>query len=155
MTGHETGRSSGRQGGFTLLEVLVALMLLAIGALGMLSMARLATSHQQQAIFQLRAVAALDDLAGRIRSNPAGIEAYAGPADPGQCASTATAAVRCSPDELAADDLAGWRARHLEALPGASINIDYVAGEDLPGLQVVLSWQSRQLNYRLTRRLVP
>lgn len=155
MTGHETGRSSGSQRGFTLLEALVALTLLAIGALGMLSMALLATGHQQEAIFQLRAVAALDDLAGRVRSNPSGIEAYAGPADPGQCASATTAAVRCSPDELAADDLAGWRARHLVGLPGASINIDHVAGEDLSGLQVVLAWQSRQRIYRLTRRLVP
>jgi len=155
MTAHGTSRSEGSQRGFTLIEVLVALALLAIGALGLLSMARLATGHQQHAIFQLRAVAALDDLAGRVRANPAGIEAYMGAADPGPCESTATPATRCSPDVLAADDLAGWRSRHLAGLPGASVDIERVVDGELPGLRVVLAWQSRQQIHRLNRRLVP
>lgn len=155
MTHVRTAALSWNGRGFTLLEVLVALTVLAIGALGLLSMASVATGRQQEAIFRLRAIAAVDDLAGRVHANPAGLDAYAGPAVRAGCTSDTSPAVRCNPGMLAADDLAGWRSRHLPGLPGAGVEIDFVSDTAPPGLRVHLSWRSRSRQHGLSRWIVP
>jgi type IV pilus assembly protein PilV len=145
----------GRQRGLTLLELLVALTVLTIGSLGLLSLARVSTGYQQASIFRLRAVAAADDLAGRVRANRAGLAAYAGSASAADCASGDMPAAACDPATLAADDLADWRARHLAGLPGGAVSIDYLSDAEPPALQVALRWRSPSREYFLSRRLTP
>ena len=141
--------------GFTLLEVLIALAILSVGALGLLALAGLSTGYQHDAIFRSRAVAAAEDLSGRVLANPAGLDAYAGEALTAGCASSDSAAVRCDPATLAGDDLAGWQSRHLGGLPDASADIQVLSDQEPPLLEVSLSWQSRGRLHHLSRRLGP
>lgn len=143
------------QQGLTLLEVLVALTVLAIGALGLLSLARTATGQQQEAIFRLRAVAAAADLADRVRANPAGAAAYAGPAAEGGCSSASLPAAACDPATLAADDLFRWRAGHLRGLPEGAAVVTYTADTAPPSLDIEIRWRSRTRRHALSRRLHP
>jgi type IV pilus assembly protein PilV len=141
--------------GFTLLEVLIALVVLSVGALGLLSLAGLSTGYQHDAIFRSRAVAAAEDLSGRVRANPPGLAAYAGTGLAAGCTSSQLPAVRCDPDTLAGDDLAGWHARHLRGLPDASAVIRVLPDQEPPALELSLSWQSRGRFHHLSRRLGP
>jgi len=147
--------STCRQPGFTLLETLAALTVLAIGALGLLSLASASTRSQQEALFRLRAVAAVDDLAGRARSNPAGLAAYAGEAGAGECSSGMFPASACEPARLAADDLSDWRARHIASLPGGAAVVTYQATDGRPSLDVEIRWRSRDQWHVLGRRVFP
>lgn len=58
-----------RQSGFSLLEVMIAVMILAIGLLGMAAMQALALSSNQEAQFRVQALAIAEDLASRMRAN--------------------------------------------------------------------------------------
>jgi type IV pilus assembly protein PilV len=141
--------------GFTLLEALVALAVLAVGALGLLSLASASTRSQQEALLRLRAVAAVDDLAGRVRANPAGLAAYAGPAAEGGCRSGPSPAAICEPGEMAADDLSEWRVRHIASLPGGSAAVVYGTDDDRPTLNVRIRWQFRGQWHVTDRQVVP
>ncbi len=141
--------------GFTLLEVLIALVILSIGALGLLSLAGLSTGYQQDAIFRSRAVAAADDLAGRVGANLPGMDAYAGTALNAGCASSSTPALQCDPATLAGDDLSRWRSTHLGGLPDATADIQLLPDQIPTGLELSLTWHSRGRFHRLTRRLGP
>lgn len=141
--------------GFTLLETLVALLVLAIGALGLLTLASASTGSQQEALFRLRAVAAIDDLAGRVRANPAGLPAYADQAAAGDCRSGLSPASACTPVRLAADDLFEWRARHVAFLPAGVASMSYSLAEDQPTLAVELRWRSRERWHVLSRQVFP
>ena len=141
--------------GFTLLEVLIALVILSVGALGLLSLAGLSTGYQQDAVFRARAVAAAEDLSGRVRANPAGLAAYTGTGLAAGCTSSQLPAVRCDPATLAGDDLAGWHSRHLGRLPDPSADIRLRSDEKPPVLELSLSWQSRGRFHHLSRWLGP
>ncbi len=149
------GLTRQRQDGFTLLETLVALAVLAIGALGLLSLASASTRSQQEALFRLRAVAAVDDLAGRVRANPAGLADYAAEAAEGDCHSGLSPAAVCEAAPLAADDLFEWRARHIAGLPGGVATIVYTAGDEGPSLAVGIRWRSRDRQHTLSRQVFP
>jgi type IV pilus assembly protein PilV len=141
--------------GFTLLETLVALAVLAIGALGLLSLASASTRSQQEALFRLRAVAAMDDLTGRVRANPAGLAAYADEAAEGDCHSERSAASACTPVGLAADDLFEWRARHVDLLPAGVATMSYGVADDRSTLDAEIRWRSRDRWHVLSRQVFP
>jgi type IV pilus assembly protein PilV len=111
--------------GFTLIEVLAALVVLAVGLLGLerlmidgLSGSRIARQHSQ-------AVALAADMGERIRSNGAGAGAYAlavgaEVAPPANDCSTGTP---CSPAGVAALDLYRWQQLVRDVLPDAQTSI--------------------------------
>lgn len=141
--------------GFTLLETLVALLVLAVGAMGLLSLAGVSTRSQQEALFRIRAVAAFDDLAGRVRANPAGLAAYAGEQAAGDCRSGQSRASACDPAQLAADDLSEWRSRHIAILPAGTALLNYSNLGGLSSLDVRIGWRSRDGAHVLDRRVFP
>lgn len=113
------------QGGFTLVEVLVALALLGVGLLGFASLSVRSLQSSRVALQHTVAAALLDDLAERIRANRIAVMAYAladgvvldapavGCTSPGDCSAT----------ELAALDLYLWQQSALAALPEARTSI--------------------------------
>lgn len=113
-----------RQAGFTLLEVLIAVVVLAVGLLGL---AKLQTTGLRQAhSSNLRTQATLlaYDITDRIRTNrQAYIDAGGQYVDPPvgvssmQCAWEDSTVDDCSPEEMARFDLAQWQDAIAESLP--------------------------------------
>lgn len=119
------GRSpcSPRARGFSLIECLVALVVLSIGLMGMASLALTGLRTGRGALFRTQAVNLVSDMVERIRANPAAGEAYdcsqyAAPPAPHDCAPTGSVlGASCTPAELAEDDLAGWQRQAGTLLP--------------------------------------
>ena len=65
-----------RQRGFTLIEALIAFVILSIGLLGIVSLQAMAKTSQHLAVQHTRAVTLADALVERIRINPAAIASY-------------------------------------------------------------------------------
>lgn len=99
--------------GFTLVEVLVALVILSIGLLGIAALYIESLRASRTAILRTEAVVLAADLADRIRSNRLGAAAYEAAASTAPCPTATDAAT------TAARDLCEWQIAIDRALPGA------------------------------------
>jgi type IV pilus assembly protein PilV len=99
--------------GVTLVEVMIALLVLSLGILGMIGLKAAGLRHVTQA--NSRAVAALHaaEMLDRLRANPVRAQA-------GQYALAMTDPAPVDPTGIVETDLAQWRARIVESLPGGS-----------------------------------
>lgn len=122
------------QNGFTMVETLVALVVLAIGLLGIAALYLNSLQAGRSAIYRTEAVNLAADLADRIRSNRTALAAYANvftdaPADVAACYTTAG----CTPAQLAASDLNRWKADIAQQLPNGqgqvAVTLPVGAGE--------------------------
>jgi len=100
-----------RQGGFSLIEVLVAVIILSIGLLGVATLQITSKRGNFEAMQRSAATLYAEDLVERMRSNPSVLSNYtsstfteiAPPTPAGTCVST-----DCDADDLAAYDLETW-----------------------------------------------
>ena len=119
--------SNASQRGFTLIEALIAFVILSVGLLGIVSLQAMAKTSQHLAIQHTRAVTIADAIVERIRVNPAGMATYnIGISSAVGVSSDTPPSPDCqtdactTPDELAAHDLWAWE----QALLGAGATID-------------------------------
>jgi type IV pilus assembly protein PilV len=63
------------EAGFSLLEVMIALIVLAVGLLGLAAMQSFSLRYNNQSYQRSQATAAIADIVDRMRSNPAGVRA--------------------------------------------------------------------------------
>jgi len=106
------------QSGFTMVEVLVALVVLVIGLLGIAALLLRSLQDGRSAIFRTQAVTLAADLADRIRANRTGQAAYATLfADAVVAVPACDTTAGCAPAELAATDLSTWKATLALLLP--------------------------------------
>jgi type IV pilus assembly protein PilV len=103
------------EGGFSIVEVLVALVVLAVGMLGIAGLYVTSLQASGSALLRMQAVNLAGDMADRIRANPNAGAAYAGAAADNNCAGAAPDT--CSAPQMAADDLFRWRTQLAAALP--------------------------------------
>jgi type IV pilus assembly protein PilV len=114
-----TGRTR-RQRGISIVEALVALVVIAVGMLGIAGLYLSSLQASRSAKLRQYAVELAGSIADRIRANRDAAASYntagygAGPAV--QNCSTA----RCTPTQLAQDDLARWLQDIRAQLPGAA-----------------------------------
>ena len=122
-------KSPQTQRGVTLIEALIAGVILAIGILGVVGLLAMSKVSQHETIQRTRAISLADDILERIRRNPAGIATYrtgttgfetplgnasiAGEPDP-NCRSAT-----CTPVQLAAHDRWAWE----RLLDGSSVTV--------------------------------
>lgn len=107
-----------RQRGFTMVEVLVALVVLAIGLLGIAALYLNSLQSGRTAIYRTQAVNLAADLADRIRMNRTAQGAYATLfADAEVEVATCYTTGGCIDTDLAATDLARWKATLAQMLP--------------------------------------
>lgn len=158
-------------GGFSMVEVLVAVLLLAVGLVGALAMQAHAMRTRQESALQTEALQAAADLADHIRANAAQSSAYLGfeldgaqrpPATTGACIGTP-----CDAATLARRELDEFAQHLLTALPSgrAVICRDSVAhAGGLPQWEcthspeapiiIKIGWRSREQNPSPTPQLV-
>jgi type IV pilus assembly protein PilV len=106
------------QSGFTMVEVLVALVVLAIGLLGIAALYLNSLQAGRTAIYRTQAINLAADLADRIRMNRTAQAAYGtafadAEAPVGTCVTTGG----CSDADLASTDLATWKDALADQLP--------------------------------------
>lgn len=105
------------QSGFSLIEVLVSALILAIGLVGVAGLQAMSLKNNQSAYMRSQASALAYDLADRMRTNVAGANAgYYDPANAAVRASCSTA-VGCGPQQLAQNDISQWNAELAGNLP--------------------------------------
>ncbi len=95
--------------GFTLIEVLVAMLVLAIGLMGIAGLQVFGVQGNASALNKNLAAQLAYDLADRVRANPNvtyAIDFAAAPPAPTNCMQ---AAANCSPSTMATFDLAQWK----------------------------------------------
>ena len=106
--------------GFSIVESLVALVVLSIGMLGIAALYVESLRAGRSAIYRTQAVNLATDMADRIRANRTAQNSYALTAagTPAVQGCVAPATTRCTPAQLAQDDQARWLQSITQQLPG-------------------------------------
>jgi len=133
--------SSTRLRGFTLVEALVALVVLSIGMLGIAALYVESLKAGRSAIYRTQAVNLAADMADRIRVNPATdgtvAGAYTGAGADNACTGGFT---DCTPADMAAHDVFLWRQVIQNLLPNGQGVIAYDAGPIPDQYTITISW---------------
>ncbi len=132
--------ASTRQQGFTLVEVMVALVVLSVGMLGIAALFTQGLSAGRTAIYRTQAVNLVGDLADRIRANRSAQAAYAGAAANNNCDPLGGGGVDCAPAQMAAHDLFVWDQQVQQGLPGGEWLVQFDAAALPPSYTIQVSW---------------
>ncbi len=152
------GRTAGprRTGsGGTLIEVLVAMTVMSTGMLGIAALFSEGLKSGRLSMHRITAVQLAADMAERIRSNPRVPHAYASAPQNIGCSN---AGIRCTPNQLAADDLFRWQLNITRQLPvGALGTILQTSTTSGNRYQINIAWPeggfAAPLNYALAVRV--
>lgn len=128
-----------QQSGFTLVEALVALVVLSVGMIGIASLYGQGLSAGRTALYRTVAVNLAAEMADRVRANRLGRGDYTGngvnqPCGPG------AGAKDCTPAELAQYDVFLWRALVNSQLPNGVGTVTFGAGSP-PTYTITVTWQ--------------
>jgi type IV pilus assembly protein PilV len=141
-------RSAPAQRGFSLLEVLVSLMLIAIAMLGQAGMQANALKFSKGASFRMQAVMLGNEIGERMEANKTGATAgsyvIATATSTVSTASTDCATASCDATALAAYDLAQWTTRVAANLPSGTWQITRTVTGNPSTYAIVLTWQDRR-----------
>lgn len=159
-------RRAARQRGITMVEALVALVVLSVGMLGIAGLYVSSLKAGLSALIRTQAVNLVQDMADRIRANALGRAAYDVAAGYGGSPTTHDCVVttNCTPAALAEDDLARWVASVNAALPGgaptANVQFTPAAATGRPDrYDILVDWQeageSTRFSYATTIELIP
>lgn len=140
--------------GFSLIEALVALVVLSVGMIGIAAMYGQGLNAGRSAQLRTQAVNLVADMTDRIRVNRLGRAAYAGPAANNGC-DPQTGSNDCTPAEMAAHDLFAWQAQLAERLPNGVGRVSFDASTTPPTYTIEVSWddggQGRQSHEAVIR----
>jgi type IV pilus assembly protein PilV len=127
-----------RARGFTLLEVLIALLIFSLGLLGLAGLMVVSVKTNQSAYLRTQASFLAQSMADRMRANIAVIDAYEGTYNSGSEGDATCDDTACDPTALAANDRAVWSRQLVTFLPpnstasiecdGASLGAPQTAG---------------------------
>lgn len=129
------------QRGFTLVETMVALLILSVGLIGIAALYGQALSASSASIFRSQAINLAADIADRIRGNRTALLAYQGSASNHGCdAPTDRGGIDCAADEMAAHDLFVWQTLTAETLPGGQGTVEVDTTTDPATYTVTVFW---------------
>ncbi|HLI18119.1 MAG TPA: type IV pilus modification protein PilV [Rhodanobacteraceae bacterium] len=112
------------QRGFSMLEVLIAVLVFSLGIIGLAGLLIFAIQSNHVAYLRTQATFLAHTMADRMAANPAGLWEGAYNADYPVPASTADCAAGCGPAELAVHDQQQWSTQLQTFLPNVSGKID-------------------------------
>ncbi|MDR1967667.1 MAG: type IV pilus modification protein PilV [Burkholderiaceae bacterium] len=145
-----------RQRGLTLVEALVAMVVAAVGVLGIVGAQIRTLADTQTAVRRSQAILLIEDLSERLRINPNSLavlsSAAAGKLTSGWNATPAAAVdcrtTGCTPEQLNAFDLKDWKSTVGRVLPLGDANIFIAPGETAIKnrrlLGVMISWRENE-----------
>ena len=141
-------RPAGAQRGFSMLEVLVSLMLIAIAMLGQAGMQANALKFSKGASFRMQAVMLGIELGERMEANKTGATAgsyvIATATSTVSTAGTDCGTASCDATALAAYDLAQWTTRVSAILPSGTWQVTQSVAGNPSTYAIVLTWQDRR-----------
>ena len=131
------------QSGITLIEVLVTVIILAIGFLGLASVQLLGTRNISNSNYRTLATIYAYDMAERMRANQVGVNIGSYNAVTSTGATAPGCTTFCSPAQMADRDTAEWddllTASPVDGgLPGGAGTVSYDAGDDV--YTITVSW---------------
>lgn len=126
--------------GFTLVESLVAMIVISVGMLGIAALYVEGLRASRTSVYRTVAIDLASDMADRIRANPTARMAYnnAGDGDDGN--NCVNGADDCSPAQLAADDVFWWQQSVQALLPGGDADVAVVAGAEISSYTITINW---------------
>ena len=138
------------QRGISLIESLVAIVVMALGILGILGVQMRTLADSQTSVRRAQAIHLIEDLSERMKVNPnalGNITTYVSGFDdeptPGDCKTS-----KCSHTELAAYDLAIWKQAVKSSLPLGQASVFVAQGETNDAnrrqLGVMISWRENE-----------
>ena len=111
-----------RVGGFTLVEVLIALIILSVGMLGIAGLYVHSMQAGRTSLFRHHAVTLAGDVADRIRANPRATIAYSQAGANNNCVN---GGVDCTPVQMAGNDVFLWDQQAADTLPNGTVTVDF------------------------------
>lgn len=138
-----------RQGGMALIEALVALVVLSLGALALLGVQLRTLADTRTATHRATAIRLIGDLSERINNNPSGLSnlsayqsAWGASPSSASCASS-----KCDAAQLAAADIYEWKQNIKNTLPdgkAAVVLTTSEAGLNRRQLGVIVGWRENE-----------
>jgi type IV pilus assembly protein PilV len=139
------------QHGFTLIEILVAMVVLSLGLLGLAGLQAVSLSNNQTAYYRSIATQQAYDMADRMRANLAGVSvgnydnlSATAPTDPG-CFAT-----NCSIANMAVTDHFQWLSNASAVLPAGSGTVSCIQGPQGSACVLEAPSSSRIFNITVT-----
>ncbi|MEL7185701.1 MAG: type IV pilus modification protein PilV [Pseudomonadota bacterium] len=132
-----------KQRGFSLVEVLIALVIMSVGMLGIAGLYVQSMQAGRTSMFRHHAVTLAGDVADRIRANPTAGAAYNHAASAtgtnNNCVAMST---DCNPAEMAANDIFVWQTQADDSLPNGTVAVAFTAAAaGVPPLyQITVAW---------------
>jgi len=114
--------SNKQQRGFSLVEVLIALIIMSVGMLGIAGLFVQSMQAGRTSMFRHHAVTLAGDVADRIRANPRAGIGYSGFGADNGCVGTGN---DCNEAAMAAHDIFLWDQQAIESLPGGLISVAF------------------------------
>lgn len=160
-----------KQTGYSLIEALVAFLILSIGMLGVASLQTMSVKAGHTATLRSAAVMKADEILESMRANSTVLLGYAaGTGDSGTdngCSQTTVAAVVCAPALQALDDIFRWKRSLTDVLPNNTSTTASVAvtppvpPETMTNIVVTINWSERDvdgggaatMNYSVTTQM--
>ncbi len=124
--------------GFSLVEVLIALIILSVGMLGIAGLYVQSMQAGRTSMFRHNAVTLAGDIADRIRANPAAGAAYE--AAVGADNSCVNGGVNCSPAQMAAHDIDLWQEQADDSLPNGKVTVTVDSSVVPPSYEIKVGW---------------
>jgi type IV pilus assembly protein PilV len=136
-------------GGFTLIEVLVALVIMSVGMLGIAGLYVHSMQAGRTSILHHNAVTLAGDVADRIRANPTAAASYTAAGGDNNCI---LGGIDCTPAEMAASDIFIWDQQAVDTLPTGTVTIVFDNAVLPPTYQITVAWEEpgQALSYVIT-----
>jgi type IV pilus assembly protein PilV len=126
-----------RVGGFTLVEVLIALIILSVGMLGIAGLYVHSMQAGRTSLFRHHAVTLAGDVADRIRANPRAAASYGLAGADSNCVA---GGIDCTPAQMAANDIYLWDQQASDTLPNGTVTVVFDNAILPPTYQITIAW---------------
>lgn len=127
--------------GFSLIEVLIALIVMSVGMLGIAGLYVHSMQAGRTSLFRHNAVTLAGDVADRIRANPLAGSAYEDTGPVTTPSEPDCIGEDCSAAEMAASDIYLWDRQADSTLPDGDVRVSYEGGAVPSEYTVTVTWR--------------